>query len=292
MRVLVTLLQALWFCSSIFSGVKEKRKFLVFVNPHGGPGKARSIYAKKVAPVLQAAECGLEVIYTTHRNHAFEVVKEISLDYDAIIVLSGDGLIHEVLNGLASHKNPMQALRIPVSPVPTGSGNGMCLNLHGLKDGFDVVFATMCAIKGRPMNIDLFSFVQGDKRLFSFMSQCIGLMADLDLGTEHLRWMGDTRFAVGFLRGALSGKFPFEVSYKLAEDDKVKMAEVFQQKKSSISSTGSQYITEEVKLDEEQLPPLKHLTKESISKSDEWIVLDKPALFLFAGQGPYVSRYL
>lgn len=51
------------------------------------------------------------------------------------------------------------------------------------------------------MKLDLFSFVQKDRRVFSFMSQCIGLMADLDLGTEHLRWMGDTRFAVGFLRG-------------------------------------------------------------------------------------------
>lgn len=33
------------------------------------------------------------------------------------------------------------------------------------------------------------------------MSQSLGLMADLDIGTEHLRWMGDTRFMVGLLRG-------------------------------------------------------------------------------------------
>ena len=34
----------------------------------------------------------------------------------------------------------------------------------------------------------------------SFMSQAIGLMADIDLGTETLRWMGDARFMLGFLR--------------------------------------------------------------------------------------------
>ena len=33
------------------------------------------------------------------------------------------------------------------------------------------------------------------------MSVSIGLMADLDIKTEHLRWMGDTRFVYGFLRG-------------------------------------------------------------------------------------------
>ena len=36
------------------------------------------------------------------------------------------------------------------------------------------------------------------------MSVSIGLMADLDIKTEHLRWMGDTRFVYGFLRGGAS----------------------------------------------------------------------------------------
>lgn len=35
------------------------------------------------------------------------------------------------------------------------------------------------------------------------MSVSIGLMADLDIKTEHLRWMGDTRFVYGFLRGGV-----------------------------------------------------------------------------------------
>lgn len=34
------------------------------------------------------------------------------------------------------------------------------------------------------------------------MSVSMGLMADLDINTEHLRWMGDTRFIYGFLRGS------------------------------------------------------------------------------------------
>jgi sphingosine kinase len=52
------------------------------------------------------------------------------------------------------------------------------------------------------MKVDLFSFTQDGKRTISFMSQSLGLMADLDIGTEHLRWMGDTRFMVGLLRGS------------------------------------------------------------------------------------------
>jgi sphingosine kinase len=51
------------------------------------------------------------------------------------------------------------------------------------------------------MPIDLLSILQSGKRSLSFMSQCVGLMADADLGTEHLRWMGSTRFMYGYLRG-------------------------------------------------------------------------------------------
>jgi len=34
------------------------------------------------------------------------------------------------------------------------------------------------------------------------MSVSMGLMADLDINTEHLRWMGSPRFVYGFLRGS------------------------------------------------------------------------------------------
>jgi sphingosine kinase len=57
------------------------------------------------------------------------------------------------------------------------------------------------------MKLDLCSVQQEGKRIISFMSQAIGMMADVDLGTENLRWMGDTRFMVGFIReGTISSR--------------------------------------------------------------------------------------
>lgn len=53
------------------------------------------------------------------------------------------------------------------------------------------------------MKVDVFSLIQNGKRSLTFMSQSLGLAADMDLGTEHLRWMGDTRFAVGVIRGCM-----------------------------------------------------------------------------------------
>ena len=44
--------------------------------------------------------------------------------------------------------------------------------------------------------------------MISYMSVSMGLMADLDINTEHLRWMGDTRFTYGFLRGSAFASLP------------------------------------------------------------------------------------
>lgn len=72
-------------------------------------------------------------LVTTHRKHAADVAKGISLDYDAIVIVSGDGLAHEILNGFTEHENPRAAFAIPLVPVPMGSGNGCSLSLVGLK---------------------------------------------------------------------------------------------------------------------------------------------------------------
>jgi sphingosine kinase len=50
-------------------------------------------------------------------------------------------------------------------------------------------------------------------------------MVDLDIGTESIRWIGDARFFLGFLRGVLSNKRQdMRLRLNVKEDDKVEMA--------------------------------------------------------------------
>ena len=71
---------------------------------------------------------------TTHYKHAWEIAKELPLGkYDAIAAVSGDGIIHELLNGFAEHKDPLRALNTPLAPIPAGSANALSLNLLGLE---------------------------------------------------------------------------------------------------------------------------------------------------------------
>lgn len=113
-------------------------------------------------------------------------------------------------------------------------------------------------------------------------------MADLDLDTEHLRWMGDTRFMYGMLRGiATLNPCPIELSMKIAEKDKEAMAESFLARS---TGTTSQPTNEPGQLvngaGHSALPALRYLPDDK----DGWVTFEDPILFVYAGQGPYVGR--
>lgn len=44
-----------------FAGINSRRRLLVFVNPHGGQGKAQQIWEDVVAPIFKAARCGVHL---------------------------------------------------------------------------------------------------------------------------------------------------------------------------------------------------------------------------------------
>lgn len=273
-------------------GVKRHRRLKVLINHFAGVGKGATIYTRKVEPIFKAARCYLDVIHTTHHGHAFDIAKALDLNYDAIVTVSGDGLIHEVMNGFANHEDPRTAFDTPIGPIPTGSGNALALNLLGFERGFDVAEAALNVIKGRPMKVDAFSLTQKGKRTISFMSQALGLMADLDIGTEQLRWMGDARFMVGLMRGLIQFRAcPIQLSVKVAENDKKRMVQNFQTRRNEYGkSIPTPPPLSPVAKDTESssLPPLKY----SIDDMDGWITVDEPILYLYAGKGPYVSRSL
>ena len=79
----------------------RKRKVLILINPFSGGGAAAAnwVIAKGL---LDKAYIGMTIIETERAGHAYDIVnKELKHDdYDGVVTVSGDGLIHEVVNGL------------------------------------------------------------------------------------------------------------------------------------------------------------------------------------------------
>lgn len=151
------------------------------------------------------------------------------------------------------------------------------------------------------MKTDVFSFTQGEKRTLGFMSVALGLMADLDR-TEHLRFMGSARFVYGFIRGRKSPlpnssylahgfqvvqlkPCTFELSFHAVETDKANMMKAAQERNQLAEDGKSPSVNPDAGV-KGGLPPLRYLP----DSKNGWSTVDKPMLYAYAGQGPYVSK--
>ena len=197
-----------------YGKAKRQKRIKVLINPFGGRGKAARWYAQEIEPIFAAAKCEVDVEKTNYQGHAVEIARNLNIDaYDVLASASGDGLPHECFNGLAKKTNASEALRkIAVVQLPCGSGNAMSWNLNGTHD---CSLAALSIVKGLRTPVDLVSITQGDQRTLSFLSQSLGIVAESDLGTDNIRWMGEARFTYGFLVRLL-GKtiYPCDISVK------------------------------------------------------------------------------
>ncbi|CAI7634457.1 unnamed protein product [Penicillium pancosmium] len=199
---------------------QRRRRLKVLINPFGGKGTAANLYKTYAAPIFAAARCQVDVQTTEHRGHAIEIAEQLDLDaYDAIICCSGDGLPYEVFNGLGRRPNGREALaKMPVALLPCGSGNGMTWNCLGTES---VSVASLALIKSFRTPLDLVSVTQKNTRTLSFLSQSFGIVADSDLGTDNIRWMGAQRFTYGFLVRLMQRTiYPCDLAIKVEIGDK------------------------------------------------------------------------
>ncbi|KAL8388732.1 hypothetical protein RB599_010060 [Gaeumannomyces hyphopodioides] len=204
------------------AATRRKRAY-VLVNPHAGPGGAMRKFENEVRPIFAAARMEMTVVTTGRRGEAEELVKAVDVDaYDVVAAASGDGLVYEVFNGLGRRPDARRALgSLAVVHIPCGSANAMACNLYGTHRP---AAAALAAVKGVPTPMDLVSVTQGGTRTLSFLSQALGVIAEADLGTEDLRWVGSARFTYGFLARCFKrAVYPCEISVKVEIEDKAEI---------------------------------------------------------------------
>ncbi|KAL7628306.1 sphinganine kinase lcb4 [Parahypoxylon ruwenzoriense] len=202
-------------------GTSQRRKRAkVLVNPHAGPGGADKIWEHDVKPLFDAARMSLDIVRTKFSGEAIGICENLDIDaFDIVIPCSGDGLPYECINGLGKRPDARKALRqVAIAHIPCGSGNAMSCNLNGTHRAG---FAALAIVKGVRTPLDLMSITQGTTRTLSFLSQSVGIIAECDLGTENLRWLGAARFNVGLMQRIFSKKvYPCDISMKVEIPEK------------------------------------------------------------------------
>ncbi|XP_041364343.1 sphingosine kinase 2-like [Gigantopelta aegis] len=194
-------------------------KLLMLVNPFSGPGKALQIFRNEIQPMLEEAEIPFKMQVTEYAGHAHKIVQNLILkEWYGIVIVSGDGLIYEVINGLMQRPDWEQAIRFPVGCLPGGSGNALCCSInYSAGEPVDlhiVLHSTFILIKHRIIPMDLVFVQTPSSRIFSFLSVTWGMMADIDYESEKYRAIGEARFTVGALKRIMNlrtykGRFSF-----------------------------------------------------------------------------------
>ncbi|KAG0229779.1 sphinganine kinase lcb4 [Mortierella sp. GBA43] len=275
----------------VYQDIKRSRHFKVLVNPFGGQGHAKRIWEHTAEPLFKAASCTYDLTYTTHRYHAKEIARDINIQsYDAIVSVSGDGVLHEVINGLMERPDAVVAHKLPVGPIPGGSGNALSFSLLGEDHGSHVGNAVLGIIKGRAMPVDLCSVTQGDTRFFSFVLQSFGLIADVDLGSEHLRWMGEARFTVSALGKLLSqATYACELAYIPSETNVNKIHTQYNESRRQPVVWADQTHDE---LDPQHTTIIDQFGRvtDPIKESDGWVVEKDHYITVVGAKLPWISK--
>lgn len=280
-----------------YGDAQVQKRIKVLVNPHSGKGSAEKWYQRDIEPIFKAARCSIDMAKTKYSGEAVEMSENLDIEaYDIIATCSGDGLAHEVFNGLGKRPDAKRALsKVAVVHLPCGSGNAMSCNLNGTNSPS---LAALAVVKGIPTPLDLLSVSQGNLRTLSFLSQSVGIVAESDLATEHMRWMGSARFTYGFLVRLLGqALYPCDLAFKLAINDKEDIKEHYHQELSNTAPASERRGGKHMLNDDESarsghedgLPPLRYGTVND-KLPDDWelVSLDKLGNF-YAGNMAFMA---
>ncbi|KAK8823672.1 hypothetical protein WA577_002591, partial [Blastocystis sp. JDR] len=101
------------------------KRVRVIVNPHGGKGDAQQVFNTRILPLLQLAgiQCDLEI--TKYYANAKDMAITHEPDkYEGVLLVSGDGLVNEFVNGLMQRVDSCYAIyNTPICHVSAGTQN-------------------------------------------------------------------------------------------------------------------------------------------------------------------------
>ncbi|KAH9280875.1 Sphingoid long chain base kinase 5 [Echinococcus granulosus] len=205
---------------------RAQKPLLLVVNKFSGQGKAEKIVSEFAGPLLTFFGLNFEVMETEYRGHANAYVKNLSLNdllkYGAVVYVGGDGLLHEIVNGLYSRGD---LTTIPlVGCIPAGSGNALASTVC-YRSGLSTLrefLRTCCILLTLPQSPDEVTYsrpttpfllrrymqthqpmlVEADvwpEPKMCSVSITWGIVSEVDLRSEFLRWIGSIRFALMFV---------------------------------------------------------------------------------------------
>ena len=243
-----------------------QRRLLVIINPYSGRKKAQKVATKSLLPMLHEAGVDYEVLMTQYPGHAQQVIRQdASARWRGIVTVSGDGIVYEVLNGLFDRPDWREAMEcLPLGIVPGGSGNGLARSIiHLQKEIFNLKSQVLsCSVNVAKADVKPLDLMYVETPYMAKVCSLFvgwGILADLDIESEVIRFIGDLRFTIwGLWRIVKRKLYRARISYIPISNDEVDLGvdnEVFEE--------------EERRLDTQNIIEELHKSKEDLDASSD-----------------------
>lgn len=165
------------------------KSFILAVNPQGGTKRGLGIL-EQVKPVFETSQVDLHIRETEYAGHAGNMINEMDLSgCDGFCLIGGDGTLHEVINGLLTRSDKKT---VPIGCIPGGTGNSF---MHDL-DCLDPVEAANRIVGGKTRPIDVAKVSIGQEVVYCFNIVGWGMVTDINMSAEKVRWLGEQRYNV------------------------------------------------------------------------------------------------
>jgi sphingosine kinase len=110
-------------------------------------------------------------------------------------LLGGDGMIHDTINGIYQREDHADLLkRITLGIIGCGTCNGYATSIANTSDEFhSILSSAFLIVKGQSMMVDCALYQSRSRQYISHLTFTWAMVADIDIESECLRWMGEPR---------------------------------------------------------------------------------------------------
>ncbi|KAI3382647.1 hypothetical protein SNEBB_005390 [Seison nebaliae] len=207
------------------------KKCFVAINPFSGKKLAGKIWENSVRPIMDKCKLKYKELFTKNAQTIYKFFEGISLsdfleEYYLIIIISGDGLIHDLINvqpikeaitqSIDNYEDQMNSIKnLSILHITGGSGNALATSiLYRSRDNIynsiekTALYGALSIVKGTPISKNVMQIkylmengASGDDNdlnniLYSVVNIEWGYFSDVDLESEKLRFLGGKRFDI------------------------------------------------------------------------------------------------
>jgi diacylglycerol kinase (ATP) len=168
--------------------------------------RSKEVKNQKINPLLEkklsAHNIRFDLFTTQYHEHAFEMMKQISLtEYDAIATMGGDGTNYQVLNGLIKYYGDRQLPPLGILPVGRGNSFAKDLQIFSIEDGIAAL------ARQATRKVDVCRFSQDSDSYYFVNLMGFGFVTDVAKTATRFKWATDLSYVIGVFHRLLGLNF-------------------------------------------------------------------------------------